>query len=799
MKPIIFSIIKNLIGWSISVIVLVFIGKVIFYQRETVAASLQYINVELLIYGILSFISYFFLRSYLWQTILRKHGYKIPLKETAFLWAISEINRYIPGNVWSFVKRSVLFSKHTIEKRDFNLALIIEAQFVLLGASVISIFALSFLTDIFIFPDTLRTFIILTVIIFVFLLSSLYIFQFNFLARLKFRTSGDTLAQLHLAAVSVLAFLLYGLGYYFVISSIIFLHPKDFYVFIGFFVFSFLAGYILFITPAGLGVREGVIVLGLMKFMAMPLAAFASIFVRCIIVFSEFYFIILSFIWSRTKHHVLQKIERTIIYYPYETILFFITSIYTLYFSRISFLRYDNFYAGRFDLGNMAQTVWNTAHGRLFQTNSDGQIVSRLSAHADFILIIISPLYRIWESPKVLLLFQTIVVSLGAFFIFAIAKHVLKRKDISFLFVILYLINPSVERANLFDFHAVTIGTTFLLGTYYFFMKRNYLWFSLLAVLAAITKEQVWAIISLFGLWMLVVESVKIFKRNGYGYTKHLVFACLIFIFSASMFFFLVFFAIPNARGTQHFALSYYNDYGDSPTQIIKNLVFSPLHTVETILKPDRVDFLTQLFLPLSFLSFLSPLYLIFAVPDLLITLLSNNANLHQIYYHYTASITPFLFVSAIYAVKRFNAVLLPAHRIIFMIIIGSIGIYSAYAYGPLPGSRNPNIDMLSNQVGNRKIVEEFIRKIPTKYSVAASNNIGAHLSHRELVFTIPEGLDQADIIVFLLNDPGARPSLDEQKQMALQLKSDPDYIKLFENGDFVAFARQDRVQEMFW
>lgn len=798
---------KHLIGWTVSALALFFIGKIIFDQWETVAANLRHINGELLIYGILSFLSYFFLRSYLWQTILKEHGHKIPLKETAFFWAISEMSRYIPGNIWALVKRSMLFSKNAIEKKDFGSALIIEAQFVLLGASFISLFALDLIADTFVYPSAFRPLAKLAVSIFVILLTGLYIFQSDFLVRFKqkqgrsgtYLAKFSSLTQLRIALISVLAFFLYGLGYYFSISSLIFLHPKDIFIFAGFFTFSLLAGYLSFITPAGLGVREGVIVLGLIKYVALPLAAFVAIFTRIILILSELAFVVLAFLWHRASSRELKKIESTISYYPYEAILTIATIVYMLYFAQASFLRYDNFYAGRFDLGNMAQTVWNTAHGRLFQTNTDGQIVSRLSAHADFLLILLAPLYSFWESPKVLLLFQTAAVAIGAFFVFAIAKHILKRKDISLLFAMLYLINPSVERANLYDFHAITIGTTLLLGTYYFFVKRSYVRFLLLAILAAITKEEIWIIIALFGLWLMFAEAFRLLRKKNYRLTKGLFFGCLIYLCSFLMFVFLFFYAIPNARGGPHFALSYYSDYGDSPSKIIRNIVFSPLQTMETIFKPDQVDFITQLFLPLSFLPFFAPLYLVFAVPDLLITLLSNNANLHQVYYHYTASITPFLFIAAIYGIKRFNAILLPSHRVIVMIIIGCVGIYGAYAYGPLPGSKDPNLDMLTKQVSNRETIEAFLKKIPSAYSVAASNNVGAHLSHREKIFTIPDGMDKVDIIVFLLNDPGARPSLDAQKQMALHLASDPNYIPLFENCDFIAFARKNRIHDRFW
>ncbi len=414
--------------------------------------------------------------------------------------------------MWSLVKRE-----------DLTSALVIEAQFLLLGTLLVSMFSLTILTDMLIQSRNLAILVRIGIYAFSICLGFLYIFQSDILIKLKRKPKGSSLVQIHFTGISILAFLLFGLGHYFALVSVTPVHPQLIFVFIGLFVFSFLVGYLSFVTPAGLGIREGVVILSIAKFTTLPLAAFVALFTRLVLILCALAFVILTFLWHKTKFQVLKKIERTIAHYPYESILTVASIVYMFYFTQVSFLRHDNFYTGRFDLGNMAQTVWNTAHGRLFQTNTDVQIISRLSAHADFLLILLAPLYSIWESPKMLLIFQTVAIALGAFFVFSIAKYVLKHKDISLLFALLYLINPSVQRANLYDFHAVTVGTTLLLGTYYFFVKRSYVWFLLLAVLAAITKEQIWIIIALFGLWLMLTEAFRLLKKKDYHLTKQLV------------------------------------------------------------------------------------------------------------------------------------------------------------------------------------------------------------------------------------------------------------------------------------
>jgi len=67
---------------------------------------------------------------------------------------------------------------------------------------------------------------------------------------------------------------------------------------------------------------------------------------------------------------------------------------------------------------------------------------------------------------------------------------------------------------------------------------------------------------------------------------------------------------------------------------------------------------------------------------------------------------------------------------------------------------------------------------------------LGSHLSRREKVSTVPLGIDKADIVLFLLNDSFAQPSLAAQIKMVNDMKSDKNYIKIFEKDEFVVFKK---------
>lgn len=777
------------IGWPISILALFFIVKFIIPQSQTITKGIQITTLPL-VFAVLCFLLYYLIRSYLWKKLLQRKGYDMPFKEVSFLWSMAELKRFVPGNIWSFLGKSTAFSQEGIGKKDIAHLLLIEIEFFILACLVISLFSISFILEEILLLKSYSVFIIPSVTAVVLVVSLIFLFnkkinmlQTGFIKYLlpDFASSDNAVFLI----ISITSVFFFGLGTYLTMVSIVFLSLKSILLYIGFFVLSLLIGYVSFITPMGLGIREGVITVGLTKLLTFRLAGFAAIYSRIILVLSEILFLVFTFAWHKMKNKIFLKTENYVREYSREIVLGILIILYIFYFTSASFLRYDNFYTGRFDLGNMDQTVWNTTHGRIFTlTDPNGtNIISRLAFHADFILILISPLYFIWSHPKMLLVLQSVVLGLGAIFIYLLARSVLKNKNLSLVLSLAYLINPLVGFVNLYDFHPVALTTTFFLGAFYFLKQKKYILFLIFLILASIAKEQVWVITGLIGLYVFFVE-----KKRALGTG--------IAIASFAIFYYLVWQAIPTALGGKHFALSYYSDFGESPTKIVGNIIFSPQKTLLAVLQREQLLYLLNIFLPLGFLSFLNPITLIFSFPDLLINLLSKNTQLQKIYYQYSSSIIPFLFISAIYGVNNLKKRLPKISANIYISYVIFFAFLSAYLLGPLPGTSNPNINMFINQQPNREIIDDYLSSIPAKFSIAATNNVGSHLSHRQKIFTIPVGIDKADIIVFLLNDPFAQPSLKAQKEIAKKMENDKNYIEVFKEGDFIVFEKRDLYLE---
>ncbi len=776
------------LGWPLSLLAVFFLAKAFFAQFSQISSGLHGGNLILYLFAIKCFVVYFFLRSFVWYKMLGFMGHKLDAKESLFTWSFAQLKRYIPGNIWGIVGVSVYFEKHGVTKKELANAFIVESQLVLVSALLVSFLGLPILFDVLHLSQLASLLSIVYAVLFVIgtavffyskKVSTILSRRFAFL-----KTVLPTLERNEIVLLFVLmalSFVCYGAGTFFVISAIHYLDPNNFLSISSYLVLSLLAGFLSIITPSGLGVREGVMAVGLSRFIPSSVAAFSSLIARVVLILSEIIFLLFIYAAWKFRNGLFAKIIMLIQKYPYEVILIQCYGIFSVYFSWISMLRYEHYYTGRFDLGNMAQTVWNTVHGHIFElTDPNGTaIVSRLAFHADFFLILLAPFYALWQDPRILLIIQAVITGAGTFFVYFLARNLLKHKALALTLAVLYLLNPSMQRSVIYDFHAVTLATTFLLGSWFFITRKKYLLVVIFFALAAITKEQIWAIGVLFGMYLA-------FKQ------KQIVLGTLFSLCCIAIFYFLIWHAIPGAAGTQHFALSYYSNgnTSETPTSLISSFVSSPQKITELLVDDARLSYLHQLLSPLGYLPLAAPLMLIFAAPDLGINILSMKSELYQIYYQYTAAITPFLFIATTYGIAfllRHSKKLSYSLIVLYLVVVGG---YFSWIYGPLPGSKEPNLAMITSPLPHKSDIDDLVVTIPQEYSVATSNSIGSHLSNRRLLFTIPIASESADVIIINRSDPNPSPSREAHMKIIKDRSNDPHYKIYYDDGNIIAFKK---------
>jgi uncharacterized membrane protein len=321
--------------------------------------------------------------------------------------------------------------------------------------------------------------------------------------------------------------------------------------------------------------------------------------------------------------------------------------VYALEMSRQAVLRYEVFQATAFDLGNLDQVLWNTIHGRLFQFTNQAidwyGPPTRLAVHFEPIILPLSLLYAFHADPRILLVFQTLVLVSGALPVFLLTRYFLPEWPLlGALMAVAYLLSPALLGVNIFDFHPVALATPLLLYAVLALTYRRYGWFILACVLAAACKEDVPLNVAMLGI--LVVWR---YKQPRLG-TLLIIGG---FLWSAIAFLVIIPHFYP---GAQHNNFWYrYEQLGSSPGAAIVNIIVHPWLLFTTFITLDRLYYLAGLVRSSGFLPLLAPEWLIPALPTLAVNLLSTDPNTYSGVYQYNATIIPFVMIAAIHGTRR--------------------------------------------------------------------------------------------------------------------------------------------------
>ncbi|GCE26783.1 hypothetical protein KDA_22670 [Dictyobacter alpinus] len=320
---------------------------------------------------------------------------------------------------------------------------------------------------------------------------------------------------------------------------------------------------------------------------------------------------------------------------------------YILILGDQSILRYDVFKATGFDLGNMDQATWNTLHGHLFEfTNrSDNWYGApiRLAQHVEPIFLLLAGLYALGSDPRILLIFQTLMLAAGALPVFLLTRKSLPTLPLlAPLMALGYLLAPAVLGENIFDFHPLTLVTPLLLYAVLALTYRRHVWFVILCILVASCKEDMGAVVALLAL--LAIWKYRIPRLGTAVFIGGLVWTLLAFLVIKPHF---------NVGAQQDNYWYRYEALGPTPAAAVVNILSHPWIIFGVLVTLDRVYYLAGLLRSTGFLALLAPEWLIPTLPSLAINLLASESFQHNGVYHYHAAIIPFVIIAAIHGTRR--------------------------------------------------------------------------------------------------------------------------------------------------
>ena len=458
-------------------------------------------------------------------------------------------------------------------------------------------------------------------------------------------------------------------------------------------------------------------------------------------------------------------------------------SAYAVGFSALSILRHRGFQTGRFDLGNMVQAVWSTAHGHPLQiTSLRGDQISRLAAHFDPILAALAPLWVLWPSPDMLLVVQALAVALGALPVFWLGRKHLGSERAGLGFALAYLLYPATQWLTLNEFHPVALACPLLLYAVWYLDDGRLLPFAIFAIVAAATKEEIGLVVAGLGLWYALA------CRRLVGGTIAAAGAAVALV--------AIELVIPHFRASSSSFFSRYGEVGGSPGGILRTAVTNPWKIVTTAATGRGLGYLTRLVLPLGLLVAFAPLLLLAAIPELAINLLSATTTQTSIRFHYTAALIPILFAAAVLGAGR---LVRSRPHLAPVLATGALvlAFASNYALGAIPLWRyfpgGEQHDAYAAQVTRHdRIAAGALRLIPPHAVVSATNTLGAHLSARRRVLSFPY-IQDATWVAADETQPGY-PDRLEPLPTAVQLswlRRNPEWRLVFERDGILIFHRR--------
>lgn len=418
--------------------------------------------------------------------------------------------------------------------------------------------------------------------------------------------------------------------------------------------------------------------------------------------------------------------------------------LYIGVFTWITLWKYQHNLYDNLDLAIFTNTLHNTIQGKWFGATIHPS--SYLGDHFSPFLLLLAPLYALWQDPRLLLVLQTIVIGLCAWPLFKMTSTLRtaaptkndaapRKNDAARVFsllplfvVLLWLCNPSVHNMTLFEFSLVPFAIFFLLWSLYFYEQKKLLPHIVLLLIAMTTREDI-AFVALAYSVLSIIERRDIrwiltpLALSGFWLVTSF---SIIKLFSAAL---------------SYKFLIYYGWLGGiTPIQILAAFLAHPLQLLTHFFTIRNLEFILGLTFPFFFVVLKPHRYHVLLIPPLAQILLSaqgGGALILQTHYAGLFLITLFpLFIFHLDALLSgiWPRVIPPLFRSpqLWLGVTAAATLYAALTYG----SMVPAFARIATRSYNpRPALMQSI--IPADASVAASWSLLTPFSNRRALYSL--------------------------------------------------------------
>lgn len=231
----------------------------------------------------------------------------LPYRSVYYGYCLSQLAKFLPGGVWIFPGRALVFTELGVDAITSSICLFIELCFLVITAVVVSLPYLFFsetnLPSWVVFLVFTGFTVLLLLIVFKSIGIRLFSRWFPNTAHLLSRF--DRVLTVKLIVIDVVFWMAVGAGFFLLVSSVEKLVFADYIPLTAAFSLAWVLGFLAFLTPGGLGVREGVLTVLLLPYIPMPLSALLALAARLWWTIAEMIVIGTAFLFKPKRRNII--------------------------------------------------------------------------------------------------------------------------------------------------------------------------------------------------------------------------------------------------------------------------------------------------------------------------------------------------------------------------------------------------------------------------------------------------------------------------------------------------------------
>lgn len=299
-KKLILKICRILFGTLVAVFLVWYFAK----NWDEFSETIRNVDIGIFLFSMLFYFVYKYTLASLWHYITKINGCAIGYEKAVTSYLYSILGKYIPGKVFMLAARLAYYKEEDAPLAKVTVCFFIENVCTLLGAAMLFIVSLLF------FPNSLLQdykwiTLLLIAAFFVCIHPKIINFFLGIIGKLFRKDLSIPMKYSDMLKVVLLFignWLIIGVGFFILTRSI---YPdvglSHLLFCAGIWGVSAIMGILAVFAPSGLGVREGIIVAGLMLIMPESDAMVISVVSRLWQTIPELLLVALAFLWSRMR------------------------------------------------------------------------------------------------------------------------------------------------------------------------------------------------------------------------------------------------------------------------------------------------------------------------------------------------------------------------------------------------------------------------------------------------------------------------------------------------------------------